>query len=104
MTTRTLRTYGLAVDPINFMESSFRDVRVVLGSFILASGCARLHGFHDNYNWTHDALHLIGPVAIGRPLRESAGAAAPPDERARLHAQARAGRDLLVHRPVRRRL
>ena len=53
------------------------------------------------YNSRHMTLSTdFRAVAAGRPLRRPPGAAAPAHERAGLHAPARAGRDLLVHRPV----
>ena len=52
----------------------------------------------------HDSFHDFCAVATGRTLRRPPRSAASAHERARLHAQARAGRNLLVHRIERRGL
>src|SRR5690349_6351479 len=109
MTMRTLRTYGLESDPINFMAA-------LLGMFVLsrwiilasrrrAPGvlCRRGATWTAPYNRGHESLHDFRTLAAGRPLREPPVAAAPPDERTRVHAQARTSGNLLVYRPVRRR-
>src|SRR6185312_5288767 len=46
----------------------------------------------------HDFFHPHGAVAAGRPLRRQALATAPADERAGLHAPARAGGSRLADR------
>src|SRR5574337_787411 len=112
---RTLRTYGLEVVPISFMdccggervtpvavgEKALRFYRLVPAAFGRRAGRGAQP---TQLQSAHVDLRDHRAVAARRPLRVQALRASPADERAGLHAPPRASRNRLADRTERRGL